>query len=214
MRIVDLDNWPRRQQYNFLKDFSYPHFSLCANMDISAFYPKAKLSGSTFTIAFVYALSRAANEITEFRYRMRGDEVVEHDSVHPSVTVLTEGDLFSFCELEYSDDFFIFAAHAAERYASVKENPAVENVPGRDDYLYMTSLPWVSFTSMIHPLDLKNIDSIPRFAWGKFFQEGDRLKIPLSVQAHHALMDGIHMGRYFQIVQDYFDNPDLFLKMG
>jgi chloramphenicol O-acetyltransferase type A len=67
---------------------------------------------------------------------------------------------------------------------------------------------------MIHPLDLKNIDSIPRFAWGKFFQEGDRLKIPLSVQAHHALMDGIHMGRYFQIVQDYFDNPDLYLNMG
>lgn len=211
MRVVDQESWPRRQQYNFLKDFTYPHFSLCANMDITDFYPRAKQSGSTFTIAFVYVLSRAANEITEFRYRMRGNKVVEHDTVHPSVTVLTEGDLFSFCELEYYADFSIFAAHAAERYAIIKENPTVEDTPGRDDFLFLTSLPWVSFTSMMHPLDLENIDSVPRLAWGKFFLEGESLKIPLSVQAHHALMDGIHMGRYFQLVQDYFDNPDSYL---
>lgn len=211
MRYIDLDTWPRRQQYDFLKDFAYPHFSLCANMDITAFYPRAKNSGSTFTIAFAYVLSRAANDITEFRYRMRADQVVEHETVHPSITFLTDGDLFSFCSLDYSADFSTFAEHAAEMFAFVKENPSVEDVPGRDDFLYLTSLPWVSFTSMMHPLNLKQIDSVPRLAWGKFFKEGDRLKIPLSVQAHHAMMDGIHMGRYYQLVQDYFDDPDSYL---
>jgi chloramphenicol O-acetyltransferase type A len=211
MRFVDLENWPRRQQYEFLKNFFYPHFSLCANMDISAFYPRAKGSGSTFTIAFVYVLSRAANEITEFRYRMRADRVVEHDTVHPSTTILAEGDLFSFCELEYCRDFSIFAEKTAERFAEARMNPVVENVPGRDDFLFMTSLPWVSFTSMMHPLNLEQIDSVPRFAWGKFFPEGDRLKIPLNVQAHHAMMDGVHMGRYYQLVQEYLDDPGSYL---
>jgi chloramphenicol O-acetyltransferase type A len=32
--------------------------------------------------------------------------------------------------------------------------------------------------------------------------------MPLSVQAHHALMDGIHMGRYFTLVQEYLDCPE------
>ena len=214
MRYIDLDAWPRRRQYDFLKDYAYPHFSLCANMDITVFYPKAKNSSSTFTIALVYVLSRAANEIAEFRCRMRADQVVEHETVHPSTTVLTDGDLFSFCSLDYFADFSTFAENAAKRFVYIKKNPVVENVPGRDDFLYMTSLPWVSFTSMMHPLNLNHIDSVPRFAWGKFFKEGERLKIPLGVQAHHAMMDGIHMGRFYQLVQDYFDNPDSCLGDG
>ena len=82
--------------------------------------------------------------------------------------------------------------------------------PG-DDLLYMTSIPWVSFTSVMHPLDLHPVDSVPRFAWGKYFKESDLLKMPLSVQAHHALMDGIHAGRFYTIVQDYLYQPDSIL---
>jgi chloramphenicol O-acetyltransferase type A len=40
------------------------------------------------------------------------------------------------------------------------------------------------------------------------------LKMPLSVQGHHALMDGIHMGRYYAEVQDSLDNPDSVLGEG
>jgi chloramphenicol O-acetyltransferase type A len=71
----------------------------------------------------------------------------------------------------------------------------------------MTAIPWVSFTSFMHPLDLSPVDSVPRFAWGKFFADGELLKMPLSVQAHHALMDGLHVGRFYEIVQDYLHHP-------
>ena len=50
-------------------------------------------------------------------------------------------------------------------------------------------------------------DSIPRFAWGRFFREDQRLKIPLSVQGHHALMDGIHMAKFYARVEDYLQHP-------
>ena len=29
----------------------------------------------------------------------------------------------------------------------------------------------------------------------------------LSIQVHHALADGIHVGRYFNRVQEYIDEP-------
>jgi chloramphenicol O-acetyltransferase type A len=91
----------------------------------------------------------------------------------------------------------------------VKKHPTLENEPGRDDLLYMTALPWVSFTSFTHPMQQHPADSIPRFAWGGFFQEGQDLKIPLSVQGHHALMDGIHMARFYTRVQDYLQHPEI-----
>ena len=75
-------------------------------------------------------------------------------------------------------------------------------------------MPWLSFTSVMHPMNLRTLDSVPRIAWGKFFEDGEKLKMPLSVQAHHALMDGIHIGRFYSRVQELLDNPDEFLAPG
>jgi chloramphenicol O-acetyltransferase type A len=32
--------------------------------------------------------------------------------------------------------------------------------------------------------------------------------MPLAVQAHHALMDGLHVGRYYTVVQELLDRPE------
>jgi chloramphenicol O-acetyltransferase type A len=63
----------------------------------------------------VYVLSQAVNVIPEFQYRIRAGKVVEHEIVHPSTTILTDEDLFSFCPIDYTEDFSLFAARAAEQ---------------------------------------------------------------------------------------------------
>jgi len=182
---------------------------MCANVDLTRFYPYVKQANLSFTAAVVYILSKAANAVPEFRYRIRGEEVIEHETVHPSITVLVDEDRFSFCTFNYDEDFKTFAANAEMEIANVKAELILKDEPGRDDLLFMTSIPWVSFTSFMHPVNLDPPDSIPRFAWGKFFKEGDALKMPLSVQAHHALMDGVHMGRYYDQVQSDLEQLDL-----
>ncbi|MFO7176895.1 CatA-like O-acetyltransferase, partial [Enterococcus faecium] len=67
-----------------------------------------------------------------------------------------------------------------------------------DDLLYITSVPWVTFSSIMHPTHQQQHDSVPRIAWGKFEHQGERLVMPLSVQAHHALVDGVHIGKYYE----------------
>ena len=207
MRTIDLQTWPRRQHYEIYRRFDHPHFSLCANVDLGAFYTRVKVGGFSVSAAIVYLISRAANEIPEFRYRMRGEQVVEHAVVHPSTTVLTSDDLFSFCTIPYSEDFSEFVVRAAQQMAYVREHPTLSDEPGRDDMLFMTAIPWVTFTSFTHPTHLEAGDSVPRFAWGKFFEEGGALKMPLAVQVHHALMDGVHVGRFYTIVQEYLNEP-------
>jgi len=210
MRTIDIQSWPRREHFQMFRTFDIPHFNICANLDLTAFYPFVKKRGISFNIATVYVLARAANAIPEFRYRIRGEEVVEHEIVHPSPTILVENDLFTFCTMEYVENFLEFSARAAEKVAHVKEHPALEEDQELDTLLFMTAIPWVSFTSFMHPLSFP-VDSVPRFAWGKFFEEGESLKMPLSVQGHHALMDGLHMGRYYEIVQEYFHQPEAVL---
>ncbi len=208
MRHINLETWPRREHFEVFNAWDNPHFNLCANVDLTAFYPAVKQHGLSFTVSIVYVLARAANAIPEFRYRIREGAVVEHEIVHPSTTILINEELFTFCTFEYHEDFATFAAKAAARIAYVKEHPTLADEPGKDNLLYMTAIPWVSFTSLMHPLHLSPADSVPRIAWGKFFQEGARWKMPLSVQAHHALMDGLHLGKYYEQVQDLLDQPD------
>ena len=181
---------------------------MCANVDLTTFYPFIKGHGFSITIALVYVLARGANAIPEFRYRIRSGEVVEHEIVHPSTTILIEDDLFSFCSMDYVEDFASFADRAEEKIAFVKENPTLKDEPGEDNLLFMTAIPWVTFTSFMHPSHFHPADSVPRFAYGKFFKDGDLLKMPLSVQGHHALMDGLHMGRFYAEVQTYLSSPD------
>jgi chloramphenicol O-acetyltransferase type A len=207
MRHINLDTWPRREHFRVFNNWDYPHFSLCANVDLTAFCPVVRQRGISFNVAIVYVLARAANAIPEFRLRIRADEVIEHEVVHPSTTILTGEDLFTFCPFDYIEEFSVFAGKAAVQIAYMQEHPTVEDQPGQDDRLYMTAIPWVSFTSFMHPLDLYPVDSVPRFAWGKFFEDGEFLKMPLSVQGHHALMDGLHVGRFYAEVQDYLDHP-------
>ncbi len=211
MRQIPLQTWARREHFETYSKFVQPHFAMCANMDISTFYPWVKEQGHSFTILVVYVISRAANAIPEFRQRIHKDGVVEHEVVHPSTTVLTDGDLFSFCTIEYERDLSAFAARAAEKIDHVKSHPTLKDEPGQDDLLFMTAIPWVSFTSFMHPLPTWPPDSVPRFAWGKRFEEGGCMKMPLAVQAHHALMDGIHMANFYAQVQEYMTNPALML---
>ena len=205
MKYINMENWPRKNHYAYFKAMAMPHFNVCANVDITHLHRVVKEQKLSLFKMFLYVATRTANEIQEFRYRIREDGVVEHDVVHPSFTLLMSEDLFRFCEVKYTEDMQAFLAEAERRMDAEKDTLYLEDEPGRDDLLYMTCLPWVSFTSVQHPMSLDPNDSVPRFAWGKFFEENGRVKMPLGVQAHHALVDGVHVGKYFMRIQELLD---------
>lgn len=211
MRVIDPETWPRRDHFSAFENFGDPYFDMTVPVDLTELLPVLADHGVGFTPAIVYVQARAANGIPEFRTRIREDgTIVEHDLVHPAMTVLVDDDLFSFCFLDYDECLPAFAAQAAARMAQVKERPSLEDPADRDDLLFMTAIPWVSFTSFSHPMP-HNADWVPRFAWGRYYPAGDRVLIPLEVQGHHALMDGLHLGRYFQAVQGLLDDPEALL---
>ena len=90
MRTIDVKTWSRREHFELFSTYGYPHWGMCANVDLTKFYSAVKEGGYSFTIAMVYVIARASNAIPEFRYRIRDEEVIEHEVVHPGFTFLTE----------------------------------------------------------------------------------------------------------------------------
>ena len=75
----------------------------------------------------------------------------------------------------------------------------------RIDLIYYSVIPWISFTSFKHAGRLDNRQTVPRIVFGKIFDEGNDKKMPLSVEVHHAMMDGFHVGKYFNLFQEKID---------
>ena len=204
MRQINIETWARRKHYEFFKAFDAPHFNVTANVDVTKLYTYAKESGQSFFKLFLYGAVKTANEIPELRYRIRGDEVVEHEIVHPSFTVMLDEDVFNFCAAKFSADLPTFLEEVTARMEQATEEVVVGDEEP-DDLLYITSVPWVTFTSITHPTNRQQQDSVPRIAWGKFERQGSRMVMPLSVQAHHALVDGVHIGKYYEKLQAWID---------
>lgn len=207
MERVNIDRWNRKEHYEYFRTMDYPQFSVCANIDVSRFVAFTKENSLSFYHAMIFAVTAAANQIESFRYRIRRNEVWLYDRVHPSFTHLDkESGLFKYVFAEAGDDLYAFVRQAGEKAAVQKTMFGEPGEEARDDLLYLTCLPWVSFTSVSHPIALNKDDAIPRISWGKYFPDNGKTLMPLSVQVHHALADGYHVGQYFIGLQQYLDN--------
>ena len=65
------------------------------------------------------------------------------------------------------------------------------------DKLFISSLPWVSYTTLVQPVP-QPADSHPRISWGKYFLQEGRTLLPVSILCHHALVDGLHLAAFYQ----------------
>ena len=204
-RIIDQTTWPRREQFELFKTFGSPYFSITADVDITA-YRETLPKGGRFTIGLVYALASAANAVPEFRQRIRGDDVIEFDIVHPSIIVLNDQDAFRFCVFSFAHNFAEFSKDAPKRIEQARAAPSMFDFQDQDDFLFLTAIPWISFTGVMHAAPTQAPDSVPRIAWGKYRDVGGRIMLPLNVQVHHALVDGIHAGRFYSKVEEILKN--------
>jgi chloramphenicol O-acetyltransferase type A len=68
---------------------------------------------------------------------------------------------------------------------------------GRDDVIFHSTIPWIRFTAFSNPIG-RGEDSIPRIVFGRCTEEGARWRMPVSVEAHHGLVDGLDVARFFE----------------
>lgn len=206
MKIIDVNTWDRATHYHFFKRMDYPQYLICANVDITNFLAKTKEKQLPFYFAMVFAATYAINRTEEFKYRIQGDNVVLHDVIHPSFTDMSKGsELFKMVTVNMENEIETFVAAASAKSEKQQDYFVIQDVEGRDDLIYVTCIPWVSFTNLSHTVSFNKDDSVPRIALGKYFEDDGKILLPFSVQAHHSFVDGIHMGKYYDCLQRYLD---------
>jgi len=167
---------------------------------------RCEASGESFFIAMSYAVSRAVNAVAELRHRFINGKLVEFDRVDPGYTVAREGDLFSFCDSVYDNDFRHYRDQAMANMAAVKLAPDL-SVTEKHHMFFITSIPWFSFTAFTHPYD-PIYGYIPVITLGKLTERADGVVMPVAIQVHHGVVDGLHVGRFYSALSDLSEQAD------
>lgn len=205
---LNTETWARRDAFEYFRGFDKPYFNVCVRLDAAPLKAALAARGGSFSLACYFLALRLANRHEAFRLRLEGGRVRIVEAVHGSTTVLRDDESFGFACLQHRSDWAGFeregrvALQAAQTH-SAPFDPQVDEA----SLLHFTTLPWLHFSSFSHARNWGREDSVPKMAFGRIQADGAKLWLPFSVEVHHALMDGLHVGRYVQDFEAALQQP-------
>ncbi|AKB41223.1 CatA-like O-acetyltransferase [Methanosarcina mazei] len=202
-QIIDFETWKRREYCQIYRNAVQPQYCVSFELDVTNFKKYVKENNLSFTMAFIFAVTKCANEIEEFRYRFLDGEVVLYESIDTSFTYLDkETELFKVVNVPIQNTIEKFVQLATATAENQKEH--FTGPVGNDVYQF-SALPWITFTHISHT-DFGNREKAqPIFDWGRYHEREGRLIMPFVVQVLHAFVDGIHIGKLADRLQKYMD---------
>lgn len=202
--IIDETKWKRAMHCMVFRNSVEPAFCVTFELDITAFLKKIKEKELSFTLSMVYAVSRCANEIEEFRYRFVDGKVALFQQIDTAFTYLNqETELFKVVRVPLKGSLEEYVDTASR---TAKEQKEYFTGPLGNDVFQFSAMPWVTYTHISHTNSGKKDNATPLFDWGKYFERDGKILLPFSVQAHHSFVDGIHIGKLAKGLQDYLVN--------
>ena len=204
MKIIDLTTWNRKEHFELFTQYEEPFFGIVTEVDCTETFHKAKEQKRSFFASYLHKSLMVLNEIENFHYRIIGGQVVFFDEIHATQTIAREDGTFAFSFVKYTKDRALFRALLKEEINSVHASTGlhINNDTARQDVIHYSSIPWVQFSGLTHARNLKIEDSIPKIVFGKVTEKNNRLVMPVSLNAHHALMDGLHAAQFFERFQN------------
>lgn len=198
---LDIDNWNRKQHFEHFKKLRDPYFGLTSNVDVTKAYHWSKENKTSLFIVYLHACMKAINSIESLKYRIEGDSVAIYDTIHVSPTILRSDKTFGFSYVSFTDDLKMFCKNfllEKERVLSTSDLfPPIYS----EACVHCSAIPWVNFTGHKEPSSGIDNESIPKVAFGKINQEGQRFLMPVAINVNHALVDGYHLGEFYEEFQ-------------
>jgi chloramphenicol O-acetyltransferase type A len=206
-RIIDVQSWNRKEHFEFFSSFDDPFFGIVSEIDCTKAYQNCKANQYSFFLYYLYQSLVAVNEIEEFRYRIDEGNVVCFDTISASSTIGREDGTFGYSNIHYAPTFDEFIVNANKEIEAVKKSSGIRlnDEAKRLDTIHYTSLPWFKLNSITHPRNFKYKDSVPKISFGKYYEQNGKKIMNVAINAHHGLMDGIHIGSYLKLYQKLMD---------
>jgi chloramphenicol O-acetyltransferase type A len=198
---INLETWNRKDHFLFFKQMEEPFYGITTTLDCTKGYEEAKQLGVSFFTYYLHKTLVAVNAVENFRYRIDNDEVVLHETICASATIMREDKTFGFSYMDFAENLNEFAEIVTTEIDRIQHTTGIFTRTYPENIIHFSALPWIDFTSISHARSFTWPDSCPKISFGKMTDQNGKKSIPLSVHVHHGLVDGYHVGLFLEKLQ-------------
>ncbi len=202
---LNIDDWNRGELFNHFRTLKDPTFSVVANVDVTTVFEDAKKRKKSFFVSYLHACMKAINAVENFKYRIEDDKIAIYEKIDASATILRADKTFGFSYVDFSNDFELFNENFNKEKNRILNSKNLFPPKYSLGCIHCSALPWVHFTGHKEPVSGNKNDSVPQFSFGKIKQENTKIVMPVAVNVNHSLVDGYHIGQFFEIFQKELD---------
>ncbi|MFV0363032.1 MAG: CatA-like O-acetyltransferase, family 2 [Suipraeoptans sp.] len=202
MREVNPLDTDRAASWELYKDAPMPMVTIFKTLDISNLID-LKSKGYKLNMLICYCVAHAANETKKFRLLPVGRKMMEYSEIGVNVIISNKNGGINSCDIAYTENLKDFNAMYCKLTESVYEKCENHEMEGR----------MIVDTSSLVKYDIDGVVNMysgifnnPFVIWGKYRQEQDKVKLPLSFQFHHVQMDGLEACEFLERVQRYISS--------
>lgn len=211
--VINIDTWHRSDCFNHFYHNAKCTYSITVNIDITNLYNYMKSNNLRFYPTFTWIVSKTINNYEEFKMAFDNEgRLGFYDEIGPNYSVLNDKiKIMNNLYTSYNSSFFNFYENMVSDLNSYKENDNF-TTQFQNNFFIVSCIPWFSYSSFNVNNEGNSSFLFPMVTWGKFYKEGNKIIMPLTIQVHHAVADGYHCSLFFSDIKEICLNPEKYLK--
>ena len=195
---IDPKETNRKEAFEHWMKSPMPMVTLMKTIDVSRLRKVSRKQGIKFTALLCWCICKAASSIEEFFLLPEPGHLYRYDKLAVNVIVLNDKGGITSCDVPYSEDIRQFNAD----YLKVTSLAAktCKSTSLEDAMIIGTSaLPHIELDCIVNQYSGRWNN--PFLAWGRYRKGLFKTTVPISLQFHHAQMDGIQACRFLDNLQ-------------
>lgn len=211
--IIDKDKWERKECFEHFINVAACSYSVTVNVDITNLHKYIKENELRIYPTFTWIISKCVNSIKELRmgYDLEGN-VGYFDVINPCYSVLNEKTkVMADLSTEYNEDFKVFYNDMVKSLESYKKDGSYTTA-FYPNFFIVSCLPWFSYSAFNVNNEGSQPFLFPMITWGKYYEENNKVYMPVTIQIHHAAADGYHCSLFYSKLDEILNNISENLK--
>ena len=197
-QIVDPNETSRAWAFQMWMKSPMPMVTLTKTFDVTRLCKVCRRKGLKFNKLLCWCMGRAASRIDEFYLLPKDGKLYKFDRLAINVIVDNAKGGISTCDVPYSDDFQQFSRDYDT--ITLKCSTTCQEIADEEAMILGTSaVTGTELDSLVN--QYSGIYNNPFLAWGRYRKHWFKVTLPISMQFHHAQMDGGHAARFLESLQ-------------
>ena len=194
----------RAEAFSMWMSSPQPMVTVVKTFDVSRLRKASRKTGIKFNVLLCWCICKAASSIEEFYLLPEPGHLCRYDKLAVNVIVQNAKGGITLCDVPYSEDIRQFNAD----YLQITSQAArtCQSTSLEDAMIIGTSaLPQTELDMIVNQYSGRWNN--PFLAWGKYRKGWFKTTLPISMQFHHAQMDGMQACRFLNNLQEEIKIP-------